>query len=184
MQNVPNFRQAAYTLTELIIVVTVLAIVAAIAVPATTSTSTETQLDLAAGKFAAALRFARSEAIRTGVPHGFHDHASVKQLRVYRLDAGTSPPTLVYDVYHPIDKSLYDIDFNLMSVGAVDSINHTIVYRGTCNKDNRIYFDHNGTPWCSDPETVLLEDFEARLSLGTAQATINLDGITGRVTVQ
>lgn len=175
-------QQYGYTLVELMIVVIVLAAIAAIAVPATSSNS-DRQLDLAAQEFAAAIRFARSEAIRTGEPYGFHDHATQKQLQIFRLDTGSSPATLVYDVYHPIDKSLYDINFDLPPV-AVSSIDHTTVYRGTCNQRNRIYFDRNGTPWCSRPETILLDQFEARITLGTSVRTVTLDRITGRVTIQ
>lgn len=176
-------QQRGYTLVELVIVVTVVAVIAAIAVPTATS-NTDKQLDLAAQEFTAALRFGRSEAIRTGEPHGVHVEATSNRVRVFRLDTGTSPATLVYDVYHPIDKSLYDIDFDLTSVAALDSMDQTTVYRGTCDQRNRIYFDRNGTPWCSRPDTVLLQDYELRMSLGTQQRLITLDAITGRVAVQ
>jgi len=176
-------QQHGYTLVELVIVVTILAVIAAIAVP-NTSSNEEKQLELAAQEFATAIRFARSEALRTGQPVGFHDHASARQLQIFRMDTATFPATLIYDVYHPIDKNLYDIDFAASSTWAVETMDHTVVYRGTCNQSNRIYFDRNGTPWCSNPQTVLLDDFEARLTLGGQQRTVHLDRITGRVTVQ
>lgn len=176
-------EEQGYSLVELIIVVVVLAVIAAIAVPATSSSSGK-QLDLAASEFAAAMRFARSESIRTGEPHGFRQQSGAKRIRVFRLDTGTSPATLVYDVYHPIDKQLYDIDLNLESLAAADSLNRTAVFRGACNQQGNVYFDGNGTPWCADPGTILVESFEVDLASGVSSRTVTLDAITGRVTVQ
>jgi type II secretion system protein H len=175
--------QDGYTLTELIIVVTILGIVAAIAVPTTSSNEGE-QLELAAQEFAAAMRFARSEALRTGEPHGFRQESSAKRIRVFRLDQDTSPATLIYDVYHPVDKQLYDFDLNLQSLAAAESLSRTTVFRGTCNQAGNIYFDNNGTPWCADPDTILLDTFEIDLILGSSRRTVTLDDVTGRVTVQ
>ena len=182
MKSVRNF-QAGYTLTELVIVVTILGVIAAVAVPATSS-STDSKLDLAASEFAAAMRFARSESMRTGEPHGFRQQSGAKRIRVFRLDTGTSPATLVYDVYHPIDKQLYDYDLDLESLAAADLLTRTPDFRGTCNVNGNVYFDANGTAWCADPDTVLLDSFQVDFDLGSDRRTVLVDGITGRVTVQ
>lgn len=182
MKNVPIF-QAGYTLTELVIVVTILGVIAAIAVPATSS-STDSKLDLAVSEFAAAMRFARSESMRTGEPHGFRQQSTAKRIRVFRLDTGTSPATLIYDIYHPIDKQLYDHELDLKSLAAAESVDRSTIFRGTCNKSGNVYFDANGTAWCADPGTVLLDKFELRFYLGSSQRLVTLDGITGRVTVE
>jgi type II secretion system protein H len=176
--------QQGYTLVELVIVVGIIALIAAIAVPATTSTGSDKQLELTAKEFAAAMRFARTESIRTGKPHGFRQTVSDKRIRVFRLDESTSPPTLIYDIYHPVDKQLYDIKLEVQSAAAADSLNRNVVFRGTCNESANAYFDANGTPWCTDPTNVLLESFEVQLDLAAARRTVTVDGITGRVTVQ
>lgn len=175
--------QVGYTLTELVMVVAILGLVAAIAVPSLSSGSGK-ELDVAAQEFAAAMRFARSETLRTGAPHGFRQQSSAKRIRVFRLDQATSPATLVYDVYHPVDKQLYDVNLDLQSFAAADALNRTAVFRGTCNQQGNIYFDTSGTPWCADPDTILLESFAVEMSLGAASRTVAIDPVTGRVTVQ
>jgi len=182
MKTVSKF-QVGYTLVELVITVTIIGVVAAIAVPGFSSSS-EKQLQLAAEEFAAAMRFARTESIRTGEPHGFRQQSSAKRIRVFRLDQSTSPATRIYDVYHPIDKQLYDLELDLHPLAAADTLTRSPNYYGTCNITGNVYFDANGTARCVDPDTVLLEKFELRFDLGTQQRTVSVDGITGRVTVE
>jgi type II secretion system protein H len=175
--------QRGYTLTELIIVVTILGVVAAIAVPATSSNSNKS-LDLAASEFAAAMRFARSESLRTGEPHGFRQESGAKRIRVFRLDDDTSPATIIYDVYHPVEKQLYDIQLDAEPHASADSLNRTATFRSSCNQEESIYFDENGAPWCVDPGTALVTRFEVEMMSGVTSLTVRLDPITGRVTVQ
>jgi len=182
MKNAPA-KETGFTLIELIITVTIIAVIAAIAMPAFSSGS-DKKLDTAAAEFASAIRYARTESIRTGTPYGFHSQPNENQIRVFRLDDTTNPATLIYDVYHPIDKSLYDIDLDLQSLASADLLDQTTSYPVTCNRKNRIYFDSNGMPWCSDPTAVRLDNFELFLYKGTAQKLVTLDRITGRVTVQ
>jgi len=169
--------ETAYTLVEILIVVSILGIVAAVAIPGFSSTNPQ-PLDLAAEETANAMRFARSEAMRLGSPIGFRQHPGNKRIRVFQADTGTSPWTLNYDVHHPLSKHLYDIQLDS------HPLSHNRVYRGTCNTPGNVYFDSNGTPWCADPETVLLEQFDVTFTLGSHSRVVTLHGITGRVTVQ
>jgi len=130
------------------------------------------------------MRFARSESMSQGSPHAFNQQSSAQRIRVFRPDTTTSPWNPVYDVYHPLSKQLYDIDINNHSFATADSINHSTIYRGTCNAPEQVYFDVNGAPWCTDPETVLLDQYVVTLTAGTHTRTVTLHGITGRVTVQ
>jgi prepilin-type N-terminal cleavage/methylation domain-containing protein len=178
-----ELRSHGVTLVELLIVIAILGVAAAVAIPGLSSSDPQT-LDLAAEEFANAMRFARSEAIRTGEPHGFRGDASNQRIRVFSLDTGTSPWTVNYDVYHPVSKKPYDISLSNHPFASVDIITPNRVYRGTCNKSANVYFDTTGTPWCADPETVLLDRFDVTLTLGPHSRVVTLHGITGRVTVQ
>lgn len=176
-------RQRGYSLPELLAVVIILGIAAAVAIPDISTTDPD-QLDLAAEELAQAMRFARSEALRTGEPHGFRQQSSAKRIRVFRPDTGSSPWTLNYDVYHPVSKKLYDIDLGMHPFARVDSLNHNRIYRSTCNKAGSVYFDSSGIPRCADPETALLEQFDVTLTLGDHSRVVTLHSLTGRVTVQ
>ncbi|MDJ0747862.1 MAG: prepilin-type N-terminal cleavage/methylation domain-containing protein [Woeseiaceae bacterium] len=182
MQNVPISRQVGLTLIELVVVICVIAIIAVIAYPAL-PTDDSRELDTAAAEFAAAIRFARSESIRTGEPHGFRFLTNQYRIRVFRTDTSASPWTWIWDVYHPIDKSLYDYTFPDDLAGSSTPVVHVPVYRGTCDREGAVYFDKNGTPWCLEPETVLLESYRLDFVTNSANAAIALDGITGQVSI-
>jgi len=176
-------RETAYTLVEILIVVSLLGIVAAVAVPNYSSVNPQ-PLDLAAEEIANAMRFARSEAMRLGRPIGFRQHSINKRIQVFRADTGTAPWTLNYDVHHPLSKHLYDIKLDSHPFAAADSVSHNRVYRGTCDRPRNVYFDNNGSPWCAEPETVLLEQYDVTLTLGSHSRVVTLHGVSGRVTVQ
>ena len=178
-----ELRSHGVTLVELLVVVTLLGIVAVVAIPNFSSINPQT-LDLAAEEIANAMRFARSEAIRTGEPRGFRQQSSAQRIRVFRPDTGTAPWTLYYDVYHPLSKQLYDIKLNTHSFAAADTLSRNANYRGTCNQEGNVYFDRHGTPWCADPENVPLEQLDVTLTSGDHTRVVALHGITGRVTVQ
>ena len=176
-------REHGYTLVELLIVVTILGVAASVAVP-DISTSNISQLELAAEEMAEAMSFARSEARRTGQPHGFRQQSSAKHIRVFRPDTAVSPWALVYDIYHPVSKKLYEIDFDTHPFARVDTISRTPTFFGVCNQTGNIYFDGNGVPRCANPETILLGKFAVTLTLGNHSRVVTLNGVTGRVTVQ
>jgi type II secretion system protein H len=176
-------RSHGVTLVELLVVITILGVVAVVAIPGLSSSDPQT-LDLAAEEFANAMRFARSEAIRTGEPRGFRQQSSIKRIRVFRLNTVTSPWTPIHDVYHPVSKQLYDIELDAHPFAAADTVVRNRIDRGTCDKPRNVYFDRAGIPRCTDPETVFLEQFDVTLTLGAHTRVVTLHGITGRVTVQ
>lgn len=176
-------KERGYSLVELVIVISILAVTAAIAIPKI-DTNSENSLELAAAEYAAAIRMARSESIRLGQPHGFYENSSGKFIDVFRLNTATTPATLVYDVYHPIDKSLYHFDIDLHSLAAAETLSPVVSFASACNQNDRIYFDGNGTPWCTDPISSRLNKYELHMYNGNAYKLITIDGITGRVTIQ
>lgn len=176
-------RQAGYSLVEILVVVFILGIMAAVAVPNLSSTD-PSKLDLAAQEFADAMRYARSEAVRLGQPRGFRQQSVQKRIRVFRPDTATTPWALIYDVYHPVSKKLYDIELDKHPFAKVDSVTATREYEGVCNTKGNVYFDSNGIPRCVDPETALLDRFEVTLTLDNHSRVVALDSITGQVSIQ
>lgn len=188
MRNVPIFRCAGYTIIELVIVVAILGVIAAVAVPSLSSGS-DAKLRLAATEVASAIRFARSEAIRTGEGHGLTISQETQTVTVEKYDLTTSPISTLYTLSQPIDKQPYDFNVNTRSTtqgvtisNSQDAFNFTGLGRG-----RSLIFDAYGTPkWIvgSGPTTHLLEDGVVELSLGNRQVFVNVAPITGRVTVQ
>mgnify|MGYP001819521727 CR=1 FL=1 len=176
-------RSHGVTLPELLIVLAIMGVAAAAAIPVLSSGNPQA-LDLAAREVASAMRFARSEAMRTGEPRGFRANENNGRIRVFRPDTGTSPWTVNYDVYHPVSKGLYSNRLTTHPLATIDSLSHNTTYRGTCNTPRNVYFDNRGAPWCADPETVLLEKYAVTLSRGGSTRVVTLHGITGRVTIQ
>ena len=171
-------RERGYTLIELIVVATILALVAAVAVPSL-STDDESTLDVAAANVAGAFRFAHSEAIRTGEPHGVHASHGDQRIRVYRLPVSTP----IYDVYDPLTKQLLDFQFSNNGI-ELDSVYFT--FHGVWGWKSYLGFaGGSGTPkYNSSGNVRMLNTGYVRLSHDGAERTINISPMTGRVTVQ
>ena len=184
MQNVPVSRQGGLTLVELLVVIGLLAVIAAIAVPAFDETD-EAPLDRAATEVAAALRFAQSEAIRTGSKYGVIGDTSTSTLRVYRLDETVNPPVVVYDAYDPFTKQLYSLslpdshsDLRLVSATfTFESVASPLWFVG--------FSGETGVPTYSDSGVLrMLESGFFRIELDDQARIISVAPTTGRVTVQ
>ncbi len=175
--------QRGYTLIELVLVVIIISALASIVLPAL-APGQSIKLDLAATEIAAAMRFARVEALRLGVARGFRQESTAKRVRVFSMDTQTTPATLVYDIYHPVDKQLYDKSFARQPFAFSGDMSHVPSYRGTCNAPENIYFDAGGIPWCADPDDIILERFDVTLTIGANSRVVTLHGLTGRVTIQ
>ena len=167
----------------MIIVVTIVALLAAVSMPSF-APSEKYQREAIAQQFADAIRYARMEAMRTGKPYGFRYLANEERIRVFRADETTNPFTMVFDVYHPIDKQLYDYTLPQEAWTNSNPVRHVSAYRGTCDTSATIYFDTNGAPWCNDPNNVLLENFDLEINIWSGQVVVRLEGVTGKVNIQ
>ncbi len=167
-----------FSLVEVVLVLSLLGLAALVVVPAA-QPGRDLALESAAGEVADAMRFARSEALRTGEPHGFRTVASPDRIQVYRVDPGTNPPTPIYDVRHPLTRRPYDVALADLAKGA--TLTRTTTWTGTCNAPTYVNFDAEGSPRCGDPMAVLLETGRLTLSQGGASRDVVLRGPVGRV---
>jgi type II secretory pathway pseudopilin PulG len=177
--------QAGISLLEILIVVAMLGIVAVVSIPNLSSTDPAI-LDLAAEEIAQAYRFARAESLRTGEPYGVYSvsSSSNKRYRVYRANTTTTPPTPIYDVYHPLDKQLYDLELEKHAFASAESVTAINNFYGTCDNPRYIVFNAQGVPLCGDPLTVSLKEKAITLTKGEHTRVVTIEGLTGRVSLQ
>ena len=178
-----ELRNKGFSLLELLLVMMLLGIVAVAAIP-DLSSGTPERLELAAEEIAGAMRFARSEALRSGEPHGFHLQTTEARIRVMSADTSSTPWAPDYDVGHPGVHDFYDIDLAHHPYSGIDGLARNATFRDNCNNHDLVYFDASGMPWCGDSNGPMLEQYDVTLSFGDQSRVVSLHGLTGRVTVQ
>lgn len=166
---------------ELVITVFILGIIAAAAMPMLLS-SDPAKLDNAINEVTEAIHFAQAEAIRTKNSYGINTDTTNERIRVYRL-SGTTP---TYDVYHPIDKKLYDILMKTDTyVSGVDLVSASFVFGGASTSNTNLDFSAEGSPKVTSAgRDYLLTSGTITLSYHGQQRVISIAPMTGRVTVQ
>ncbi len=173
-----------YTLVEILVVVSILGIVALVAIP-DFSSNTE-KLELATAEVVQAIRFARSEAVHTGEPHGVLVTVASDRVRVGRLPNPLPAPP-IYDVRHPVDKKLYDLQFQSdRRLGGVDVSAAVFNYQGGTSITG-VLFSSTGVPYVPDPfpgTALMLVDGSITLNYRKESRVIEVAPMTGRVTVQ
>jgi len=174
---------SGFTLIELLACLMILGILALVVMPAV-QPHDEQKLDVAAQEVAAAVRFARDEAIRTGRRHGVIVDVDSQRLQVFWLDT-SALPTRIFDVRDPLDKKLYDLQFATDPVlSGVKVTDGSFYYRGRVNPTDFVGFDKRGTPKFNDAGTIrLLSKGVIKLASGDAERIIKVASMTGRVTV-
>ncbi len=148
------------------------------------SSTDPTRLDLAAEKYADAIRFARSESIHTGEPHGFQQKNDDRFLKVKSVDYSETTWALNDDIYNPVSKRLYHVKLDELPGADNITTSRSYSFRGTCDSFKQVYFNNHGSAWCLNPEQVGLNQYVITLSLGSHTRTVSIDGITGRVMIQ
>ena len=82
---------------------------AAVVIPDSSPTSQQ-KLDLAANQIAQALRFAHSEALRTGEHYGVTISQVTQNITVQKWDMTTDPVSTELVPYHPVNKQSFVFD--------------------------------------------------------------------------
>ena len=177
-------RCAGYSLTEMLIAAALLAATAAVAVPLLRAPA-PSRVQLAGTQLAQAIRFARSEAQRTLVPHGVRIDAATERAQVFRLDMSTMPPTRLFTVRHPGHHNLYVLDFSTeAATQAVQITAAALTFAAACSESRDLVFDSLGWPRCSNPVTVELTSANVDLGNGATTRRVSVAGATGRVVLQ
>ncbi|NNG02241.1 MAG: hypothetical protein HKM93_22885 [Desulfobacteraceae bacterium] len=170
--------QTGFTLLDLILVMIIVAITGMISVPAFNSVASIARLNEAAAETVSALEFARHRAILFQRPFGLRVDTAENRFIVFdkRYTADASPhPDAIPPVnsngvlFHPIDKTAYQIDFD-------DRNTFSGVDISAVTPGNEILFHADGHAAPQSPTMVIV--------LGKEQRVIMVDHVTGKVTVQ
>ncbi len=172
------------TLIELLIVISLLAVIAAVAIPNYSSDDT-TQLEIAAANVVGAIRFAQSEAIRTGESYGIVADMASQSLRVYRVDTSVDPAVLRFDNHDPLTKQLYELKFSATE-SEVIMTDADFMFVGASSPTDYLGFSGGtGVPADADVGKLrMLDSAYVRLSYKNNARTISISPLTARVTVQ
>jgi type II secretory pathway pseudopilin PulG len=178
-------RERAFTLLELLVLVLVLAIVGGGLIRRSASADAEQKVELAAFEVASALRFAQSEAMRTGLHHGARFGSADDRIRVYRLDTSGSPPTELYSIYHPVDKKPYDLKLDTGSfTSGVKIADSHFRFKSDSGDRESVAFDPRGAP-VSPGNLLELQVNQAWVDVAyKTSRRVLVAPVTGRVTVQ
>ncbi len=187
-QRANHGAQCGYSLLELTLVVLILGIMAAAVVPSFFSGQTN-KLDLVAEEIAQALRFAQTEARRTGDHYGATISQATQTITVKKWDVTTDPVSTELVPYHPVDKQSFVFDADGFSLApGVSIVNASDVFLyATIGRRSSLIFDEHGMPvWIMNAgaDVYRLLDGSVTLSDGENQRDVVIAPITGQVTVQ
>ncbi len=184
-------RESGLSILEITLVVSILGITALAIIPHLASTDPY-RLEYVAQQVEQALRFARSESIRTGDPHGVlidGDNSEVGgDISVYRVNPAGTLMDLTYLSYHPISKQPYNLRLNNSDLSRdvrLAAAGNPFVYRGVAGKKKYVHFDSTGMPVRVNKAFVRrLTSGEIVLAYGEQSLTVSVSPITGRVQIK
>jgi len=180
-------RSHGVTLVELLVVVAIIGVVAVAATPFLSNADPQ-RLERVASEIAGAIRFARSESLRTGKVHGVEISQNTQRIKVYRADLTTTPVSKAEILHHPVARQPFDFDLDtaaLMSGASIVNTQDPFLY--DTGRRKNLLFDAAGLPiWIvnATATTYILKDGVVQVSIGNLTRDVRVAPITGRVTVQ
>lgn len=179
---------SGYTFVEVLVAIMVLGIIATSMASPLTSANPQ-KLELAASEVAAAVRFARSEAMRTGAVHSVLVDEVNGSVAVEVTDLVAKPAAAESIAYHPIAKQPYQLALRSnpsTSEVAIDNSDPAFQFAAV-GKKQRVMFTGDGLPVYIDTvanTTNLLQDGTIDLVLEELNRAVIVHPFTGRVTIQ
>lgn len=155
-------RRRALTLIDLVVTILIIGIIAAVAAPAYTDVANEMRVEAAAKRIVADLKYARRQAMTRSTQQAVDFNVATNSYELIGLGRLNAP------------SQAYVVDLT------DDSVTLTLV---NFNGSNRVTYDHHGEPWKGDMQSPLNSGL-LRVQSGPATRTIDVDGTTGRASVQ
>jgi len=179
--------RSGFTLLELLVVLLLIAIVARVALP-TVAPLGSGKTEVAAANIAAALRFARDDAIRNAEERGVRFDRTTGQVTVFKPNLATNPVSIDTLLYNPLTKMPYDFTIQESEFTAGVRMGNTddlFKYRSNATRQNDIFFDANGMPvFISGTNRYHLESSGVIVEAGSDTRSIAVTPFTGRVSIQ
>lgn len=172
-----------YTLLELVVVVGIISVLAAVALPSMRPADGE-RLDQAAAWIADTVRFARAEAMRTGVPVYLEIDRNTERLLVAAADL--SGPTAIpgQTLRDPMTKQPLDLILSDATPTAGVDITAEPFDYPSGGAQASVVFDAQGLPFRKSADSVQRMILgEISLARGGQERTVRVAATTGRVTI-
>jgi prepilin-type N-terminal cleavage/methylation domain-containing protein len=174
-------KQNGFSLIEVLVVVLIVAILTAIALPAFAPIE-DKQIKRGIHQMIQAIEFARAETMRTNKPHGVTVRLAEQDARVYWLDTSGATPVKVYDVRHPISKSIYSINYSTTSFQVALALVN-IRYHPNAILPHIEFHSSHGVNRINDNGTLRpFKVAEIEFSLNNIVWELSIDEYTGRIT--
>ena len=187
----PITIQAGFSLLEVTASLFILGIMILIMIP-TFSDNDDKKVELAANIIADALRYARSESMRTGDIHGVlidtnDSEALGRDITVFKADLGQSPFGNQGTLYHPINKQPYDLWLS------DNPITRDVKFKNTGKpfsfdgiaKQRYLFFNPQGQPvYVEDGNLFAYTKGNVRVIFGDHDLKVAIQPTTGKVTVK
>ncbi|MGD9169627.1 MAG: hypothetical protein PVI97_06150 [Candidatus Thiodiazotropha sp.] len=180
------------SLVELTIVVAILGITALAMIPGYSATDT-TKLDLAVNRVAEALRYARSESMRSGAIHGVlfdidDTDSSAKDIHAFKADLTISPFGNAGTLFHPLSKQTYDLWLDKggfsKNVKFLNTAN-PFSFQGVDQSQKHIFFTAQGIPvYVHEGVLSRFTSGDIQLAYGGQNRAVSIQPTTGRVVLQ